>query len=149
MPILWNSDLNIGIGVIDNQHMRIVDFINQLEDANLRHDRKSVGEVLDACIEYTISHFAFEENLLQEAGYKFLGPHKKVHELFTRRIDEYIERFKSGENVGMEVHALLGRWLINHIQHDDADYAAAVKENIIGVVKVRQKEKSWLKRFFR
>ena len=34
LPIAWNSELDTGIDVIDQQHRRIVDYINALEAAN-------------------------------------------------------------------------------------------------------------------
>jgi len=89
MAITWTDDLNTGIEVIDTQHMRIVDFINQLEDAQKKQDKEHIRQVVDDCVDYTMSHFAFEESLQEEAGYKYCKPHKKVHELFTRRVSEY------------------------------------------------------------
>ena len=149
MAIVWTKDLDTGIDVIDNQHMRIVDYINELEEANKHGDLKAIGVVLDECVDYTLSHFAFEESLQEEAGYRFVKPHKKVHELFTRRVKEYQERFHAGEDVGVELQDLLGRWLINHIKKDDADYVAAVKENMLEVTRRKKKESGWLRRFFK
>jgi hemerythrin len=149
MPITWNADLNTGIDVIDKQHMRIVEYINQLEVANKRRDRKATGEVLESCVDYTRSHFAFEENLQQEAGYEFCRAHKKVHDLFIRRINEYQRRFDLGEDVADELHGLLARWLVSHIKQDDADYVAAVKDNMMGIVKEKENDKGWFGRFFK
>jgi hemerythrin len=148
MPITWDAALNTGIDVIDQQHMRIVDYINQLEDAHARQDRKAVGEILDECVDYTVSHFAFEESLQEEAGYRFFKPHKRVHELFSSKVGQYQERFKNGEDVAEELHDMLARWLINHIKKDDADYVAAVKDNMIGLVEEKKKQGGWLSRFF-
>lgn len=151
MPIKWDSSLDTGIEIIDSQHKRIIDYINQLEDAAKQRDRGGIGEVLDACVDYTLSHFAFEENLQQEAGYEYSKPHKKVHDLFVRRINEYQERFNKGEDVTDELHGLLARWLISHIKQDDADYVAAVKKNMLEIVRERKsnKDTGWFKRFFR
>jgi hemerythrin len=43
-------------------------------------------------------------------------------------MEEYKTRFQGGEEVARDLNATLRSWLINHIQHDDADYAAAVRE---------------------
>lgn len=149
MPIAWDKSLNTGIEVIDNQHKRIVEYINQLEDSIAVKDRNAIGQIVDECADYTMSHFAFEESLQEEAGYQYFKPHKKVHELFARRVGEYQSRFKAGEDIGDELHDMLSRWLINHIQKDDADYVAAVKANMIGIVEKKKKEGGWLKRFFK
>ena len=151
MTIKWTDDLNTGIDVIDKQHMRIVDYINDLENAHQKQDKEAVRQVLDDLVDYTLSHFAFEESLQEEAGYKYCKPHKKVHELFVRRVNEYMERFKLGDDVSAEIHKLLSSWLINHIKRDDADYVAAVKANMIGIISEKEKKKDdgWFKRFFK
>ena len=151
MTIKWTDDLNTGIEVIDKQHMRIVDYINDLENAHQKQDKEAVRQALDDLVDYTLSHFAFEESLQEEAGYKYCKPHKKVHELFVRRVNEYMERFKLGDDVSAEIHKLLSSWLINHIKRDDADYVAAVKANMIGIISEKEKKKDdgWFKRFFK
>ena len=151
MTIKWTDDLNTGIEVIDKQHMRIVDYINDLENAHQKQDKEAVRQELDDLVDYTLSHFAFEESLQEEAGYKYCKPHKKVHELFVRRVNEYMERFKLGDDVSAEIHKLLSSWLINHIKRDDADYVAAVKANMIGIISEKEKKKDdgWFKRFFK
>ena len=151
MTIKWTDDLNTGIEVIDKQHMRIVDYINDLENAHQKQDKEAVRQVLDDLVDYTLSHFAFEESLQEEAGYKYCKPHKKVHELFVRRVNEYMERFKLGDDVSAEIHKLLSSWLINHIKRDDADYVAAVKASMIGIISEKEKKKDdgWFKRFFK
>lgn len=151
MPITWTPDLDTGIAVIDQQHMRIVDYINTLESANIGGIKEVVGRTLDELVDYTVSHFAFEESLQEEAGYQFCKPHRKVHELFIRRINEYVGRFRAGEDIASELHALLSAWLINHIRRDDADYVSAVKANMVGLIaeKERKQDRGWLSRFFR
>lgn len=151
LPIAWTPDLNTGIDVIDQQHGRIVDYINDLETANIRRDLQALGRTLDDLVDYTLSHFAFEESLQEEAGYQYCKPHRKVHELFIRRINEYVERYKRGEDITTELHKLLSAWLINHIRRDDADYVAAVKANMIGIIaeKEKKKDRGWFGRFFR
>lgn len=151
MAILWTDDLNTGIDVIDRQHRRIVDYINDLELAKAKQDREAVGKVLDELVDYTLSHFAFEESLQEEAGYKYCKPHKKVHDLFVRRVNDYLERFRLGDDIVDEIHHMLTSWLINHIRRDDADYVSAVRANMIGIIaeKEKSKDEGWFRHFFK
>lgn len=146
MAIIWTSDLNTGIEVIDKQHMQIVDYINELEGS---HDRPTLQHILDELVNYTQSHFSFEESLQEEAGYKMLKPHQKVHAMFIQRVSDYKQRFESGEDVADEINKLLSSWLVNHIKRDDADYSGTIKAYLEGQ---NQKKGSWLdrslKRFF-
>lgn len=147
--LVWTSDLDTGIDVIDGQHRQIVTFINRLYDAKLASNRQIIGEVIDGLVDYTLSHFAFEEALMEDAGYEFSRPHKKVHELFVRRIGEFRLRFNAGEDIINELHGLLARWLFNHIRNDDAAYARTVRGKMQEVVVERKKEAGWLSHFFR
>lgn len=151
MAIIWTPDLNTGIEVIDEQHKRIVDFINQLEFAQLAKNTELIKEVINDCVDYTLSHFAFEESLQEEVGYQYCKPHKKVHELFTRRVMEYQQRLQLGDDIGEELHQLLSRWLINHIKRDDADYVSAVKASMVTLIKEKEEkqETGWFRRFFK
>ena len=129
--LTWSTDLNTGIDVIDNQHRRIVDYINQLHDARTSgHQKEDIAKVIDELVDYTLSHFAFEESMQEEANYPFLKAHKKVHGLFVKRVGEYQQRFKLSEDVSEELNNLLVTWLFNHIKRDDADYVASVKANL-------------------
>lgn len=143
----WSRDLETGIAPIDLQHRQIVTFINQLYEAQLGTDREAIADVIDGLVEYTLSHFAFEETLMQDSGYEFLRPHKKVHELFVRRVADFQARFKAGEDVAQALHDLLARWLFNHIRHDDASYVDSVKAGMNKLVEEKH-EGGWLSRTF-
>jgi hemerythrin len=141
--IEWTDDLNTGIGVIDNQHQRIVAYINKLDHAQKHHSRAEVGEVLDELVDYTLSHFAFEESLMEEADYAFINAHKRVHQLFVKRVADYQQRFKLGEEIEEELMHTLRAWLINHIKNDDQDYADDVRHTM---GKDHDSGGGWLKR---
>lgn len=129
--LAWSAELDTGIDVIDKQHRVIVDYINQLDDARTSgHKREVVGDVIGELIDYTISHFGFEESMQEEARYPFSKAHKKVHELFVKRVSDYQERFKRGEDVSEELHKLMFHWLFSHIKSDDEDYVASVRDNL-------------------
>ncbi|MES9862070.1 MAG: bacteriohemerythrin [Candidatus Thiodiazotropha sp. LLP2] len=146
--LLWTADLETGIKVIDGQHERIVDYIIKLHDARINNDKGAIADIIDATVDYTMSHFSFEEALIEDAGYEFVRPHKKVHELFIRRVSEFQERFKKGEDISEELHDLLARWLFNHIRNDDAAYVQAVKNNIVSMTDDSQKN-GWLAKSFK
>ena len=126
--ILWNEQFCIGIDVIDQQHSRIVEYINQLDDMRSNgSSREEIGWLIHNMVDYTLSHFTFEESLQEEAHYMFIDAHKKIHNLFARRVAEYQARFEQGEDVSKALNSLLVTWLFNHIKRDDADYAEYVR----------------------
>lgn len=93
--ITWTKELDTGITVIDKQHRRIVDLINELHRAHGAESRDVIGKVIRDMIDYTATHFSFEEELQAEAGYQFSKAHKRVHEIFVRKVLHYEERFKA------------------------------------------------------
>jgi len=125
-----------GIEAVDNQHQRLVDMVTQLDDVRKTSyptaDQKqaAVGDVVSEMIDYTISHFAFEESLMEDAQYKFFHAHKSIHELLVKRAGEFKARWQSGEDIADELYDVLNRWLFNHILNDDKAYAPAVKKNM-------------------
>lgn len=148
----WSDDLDTGIMVIDDQHKRIVAMINQLDAAQRAASQEQAGEVIDELIDYTVSHFAFEEAMIEEAGYIFTKAHKRVHALFIKRVEDYRERFNRGEDIADELKGMLGRWLFSHIRSDDRNYVEAVNENLRRL-SADASEGGWLRRagrrFFR
>ena len=46
-----------------------------------------------------------------------------------------------GHTIEAELQEILAKWLINHIQHDDADYVGAVKENMMGIIREKKRRK--------
>ena len=163
--LVWVPELDTGIAEIDRKHRRIVDYINKLYELRSSPDREALGDVIGEMIDYTVSHFVFEESLIESAGYMFAGPHKKVHELFTRRVIEMQTRFDAGEDVAAELHGMLSRWLFNHIRNEDTGYVdsakaylrmaresspAAEKERlkneVLQELELQRKKKGWLAR---
>lgn len=146
----WDPSYSVGIAVIDNQHKRIIEYINELDKiATYNVQNQIVQEVIYKLIDYTISHFSFEESLMEEAGYPLLKPHKKVHEAFIERINFFKERFENGEDISKQLMMELQMWLINHIQHNDTDYTQVVQymleQKKIAPAKDDDTKSTWLK----
>lgn len=146
--IVWRDELDTGIDVIDQQHRRIVAMINRLAEGT----PERLDEVFSELVDYTLSHFAFEEELMEEAGYPFSAAHRRVHEVFTKRVNEYRMRFQAGEDVVDELKGMLSRWLFNHIRNDDKAYSEQVRRHLDQFARVHQ-QGGWLartlKRLFR
>lgn len=126
----WEPSLDTDIDIIDDQHRRIVDYINQLHDAIARKDRAAVGATLDRLIDYTITHFSFEERLMAQAGYAHLDAHKTIHDAFKNGVVAYKRRFDDGEDIAKQLRSGLCVWLIDHIKREDGAYTGVVKAHL-------------------
>jgi len=139
--IQWSSQYDIGIPVIDSQHKRIVDYLQQIE-AQQGTEAGHTNELLNLLVDYTLSHFAFEEALMDEAGFEELEEHQVMHAAFSDQIKTLQKRFKSGENIDGPLSEILMEWLTKHIRGDDASYARCVKEKLLH--KDRQTHQNWV-----
>lgn len=136
----WDSSLDIGVDLIDSQHRRIMDYVNDLHEAIQNSDVDLVFEVMDRLKDYTFDHFAFEQQLMEKAGYPLLEPHIQVHQRFCSRVDELNTLLKNGSDpfgVARKTRTELCRWLIEHIKDEDQNYAALVR-------KALRQESNWV-----
>ena len=134
-PIHWSPEFETGIDIIDSQHKRIFDYLQEVDAAIKQRDDLKIRAVAKALIDYSISHNAFEESLMEQANYPVLKAHAKVHEAFRRRAVSYDQRLENGEDsikVAKEVRSDIGLWLTNHIQRDDKHYVPYVKKTLEG-----------------
>jgi hemerythrin len=126
----WTRDLESGIPVIDTQHKRIVEFINELDDACQTGNADETNHVMEGLLNYTVTHFEFEEDLQEKAEYPFLKAHQRIHEIFMKKVSEIRSRSAKGEDVAPELLRLLKGWLASHIKGEDRDYVESVKKVI-------------------
>ncbi len=131
----WLPEYETGINVIDSQHQRIFEYLLEVDNAIRQQDQQVVQQVVRSLIDYSISHNAFEETLMERADYPILTAHAKVHEAFRNRALSYEKRIEKGENcikIAKEVRSDIGLWLTNHIQRDDKDYVPYVRKSLEG-----------------
>ena len=133
--ITWSDGLAVGHHIIDEQHKRIFEYLEEIDHAIKTRNADEVEHVIKSLIDYAISHNTFEESLMAKAGYPMLEAHHQVHEAFKARAHAYHERLGKGEEtfrVAKEVRTDIGLWLTNHIKRDDKHYVSFVKRNIEG-----------------
>lgn len=156
IPFTLPKEYRTGIHAVDQQHQRLVNMVNVLDEVrkafyqNFGQKQRAVGDIVTEMVEYTISHFAFEESLQKDANYKYFHAHKRIHALLVQRAGEYKERWASGEDIADELYDVLSRWLFNHIRNDDCAFAPAVKARM---KELDKQSAGWigqlLKRFFK
>ena len=122
----WGPDLETGIAVIDAQHKRLVQLVNQMYEARQKHDMNTVGAVIPEMVDYSVSHFNFEEELMQDAGYGLLKVHKWLHEQFVNKLPDFQARYQAGEDITEELYIMLSRWLTHHICREDRGYVQSI-----------------------
>jgi hemerythrin len=123
----WDESLSVGIDAIDNQHREFVDCITELERAQALSDRDGVGRVIRRVMNFALTHFALEEELMERGGYKLRAHHKAAHDDFVRRMKDYARSHQQGEDIARKLLSELNSWTTNHMDRDDKDYARSVR----------------------
>jgi hemerythrin-like metal-binding protein len=114
---------------MDNEHKRLIDIINNLYVAmRSGRSKEAIGSILDELIDYTKTHFAHEERLMQDAGYSGFDEQKRSHVALVSQIVEIQQKYRSGTALGQEVMTFLKDWLVNHIQGLDKKYGPVMNK---------------------
>jgi hemerythrin-like metal-binding protein len=126
MPLLeWTEDMSVGVKVIDDDHKKLIDMLNELNDGILAGKTSDALEsVIDKLLRYTKYHFAREERFFAETGYPDGATHKAEHDLLARRVSNLQMRFETGQSfiLSTETMEFLKNWLIDHIMGSDQQY---------------------------
>lgn len=124
----WTYEYETGIPALDEQQKHFIELINELDDASQTNDRNKAGHAMDGLLHYTVTYFELEESLLEKAEYPFLKAHRRIHEVFMKKVSEIRARFNQGEDVTSELLELMKGWLHTHIQGEDKDFVETVKK---------------------
>jgi hemerythrin len=128
MPMfVWEDKYSLQIAEIDRQHQKLFALFNELYEAMQDgHAREVIDKVLTSVIDYTVYHFAFEEKLLREAGFKEEAAHRAEHAKLAEQAKALALKLKQAGNDTTVVIAtlkLLGEWLTRHIMVSDKQFA--------------------------
>ena len=126
----WNDSLSVGVQQIDQEHKKLIDLINILNESMKNGKSKETLQIVfSELVDYTITHFTNEEMLMQKANYVNFAVHKHEHDQLTQRAKVLRDDYKSGKlMISIEVRDFLKDWIINHIQKTDKLYTKAMNE---------------------
>lgn len=126
MPLMtWTDKLSVGVGVLDEDHRRLVALINELYDAmQAGQGKDALGRILNSLVQYTKMHFAREESFFAQTAYPAAAAHRTEHQNLTRQVLQVQEKYNAGVAVTLSLELLqfLKNWLIQHIQGSDQKY---------------------------
>jgi hemerythrin len=123
--VSWNPGLSVNIKSIDDQHIKLIEMLNDFYDnITSRPNRENISKLISGMKAYTIEHFTDEERLMKTHGYPAYTGHKKEHDLFISKVSEVEDKFNSGRLVlSLEMTSFLFEWLKKHIQGTDMKYS--------------------------
>ena len=131
MPIPWNENYSVGIKEIDDQHKKIVQFINEsIEIIEEKNFDEGLQTVLKELIDYSNYHFKTEEDYFEKFSYEDKESHIEKHEEFRAQLMHISQHLLLDKaETTYEIIDFLENWLIDHINGTDKRYIKLFKEN--------------------
>lgn len=124
--VTWSDEYSVNIREIDSQHKKLVKLINSLHaEADEKDLHKTVGDILEELIKYTVYHFSFEESLFARYSYPETRIHIRAHTDLIEQIKTFLNEYHSRGNVlPADLINFLRSWLIDHIVGEDKKYSS-------------------------
>ncbi|MBI5559478.1 MAG: bacteriohemerythrin [Deltaproteobacteria bacterium] len=122
--ISFTDEFSVGIAGIDEQHKKIMDFINQVHGA-VKKDKpiNEIKRILEDMAKFTVDHFAAEEKYFAQFNYPETKKHKAIHEKLLGKVSGIVAQINEGTEVNLiDVLIFLKDWLQTHILVEDKQY---------------------------
>ena len=121
--VTWQHTYSVGIKLIDEQHMELINLTNRLFKscmAGKEQSNKAFLDIIPEAVDYINYHFGTEEKVMERVYYPDYARHKKEHELFVREVFSKVEDFNSGKILTpLSFVYFLKDWVLHHIAVSD------------------------------
>lgn len=138
MFVTWNGDLSVKIEVMDKQHKKILQDINQIHELEGSDSRaRALEAALTMIINDMKTHFFSEEDLMRKIKYPRAAIHKKHHDFMTAQMLDIQKNHILGRAADPEKLAILVRdWLFEHIEREDKKYSEFFRSHAVSHAKL-------------
>jgi len=105
-----------GHPVIDRQHKSLFDLLDGVEKwVGVPNNEEGILAAMTGLIDYTKSHFGYEEVFMQEANYPDYAKHKERHARFVRQLDHLYPKVIANQMTIDDMMVIIEGWLVDHI----------------------------------
>jgi hemerythrin-like metal-binding protein len=127
--IEWSEDYSVGDASIDEEHLRLMNIINDFNQAIITGQaKKNLAKLFDSLVDYTVKHFKNEEQLMRAANYHDLEAHIEEHRAFVHKV---MALNKEKDYVfSSNISSFLHTWLLEHILDTDKKYQPVLKKKV-------------------
>ncbi len=143
--IEWRDGFKIGLTQVDQEHCHLFTLVRAL---NLQ----SVDQTVDELLEYVVTHFSNEQELMEKSGYPAFEQHLKLHEEFAAQVADFLASDTAWtEERIQDLRRFLNKWLIGHIMTHDLRFGkwyASHSTAPVAPVQVAAKRSGFLARLF-
>lgn len=126
----WQDDYSVKVPSIDAQHRTLVQMLNELHDGMTGGAAAEVlSSLLDRLADYTVKHFAYEEELFAQTGFPQAPQHIAEHQALVAKVVALKAKHAAHQvSITMDLMRFLKDWLIRHILGSDKAYSGHLVE---------------------
>lgn len=119
----WTDNMLLGVDVIDDDHRKLVEMLNELVlEINQESGIVVVVDLIFAIAQYSKSHFEREEFIMSRLHYSNAEAHKADHKRLIAEINALGNRLSNGtDSLTADVIKYLHGWFMDHIHEFDAE----------------------------
>jgi len=120
--IRLNDTPMLGVKIIDEQHLKLANMLNKLNDALKRNaPLEETHQLLGGLVSFTDYHFKTEERLMGEYAYPEGIEHKNAHDHLLQELIYLKDKFSQGGE--LLLLQKLKDWLMTHVAYSDKGLA--------------------------
>lgn len=130
--IFWQDVPKVGIPIIDSDHKKLVEIINQLYYSIIveKLNKPALLNILLELFDYTVHHFKTEENIMQNYDMPGREEHKIYHDNLQNQVLDFASIFFEYDvDVRKDLLDFLKQWLVVHIEKSDRLIADFIHKN--------------------
>lgn len=131
----WKPEYDLGIDIIDEQHKKLVGYINELFISVKDLKQKEQAQiVVQKLFDYTNFHFGMEEKYFKRYDWESSSSHLKEHQIFVNKILEFQKILEKELPATFQIINFLKDWFKNHILVSDKKYVSFFKDKMTTVI---------------
>lgn len=123
-----DGDMNLGISIMDEQHRAMANYINGILASLVDGDKSTrLFKRLDLLLELCEINFKTEEDLIKQNNLAGLESHQIEHQRQLMKLRTLFGKLNFNEQELAKLHQSVNEWLLEHINGNDTELAAALK----------------------
>jgi diguanylate cyclase (GGDEF)-like protein/hemerythrin-like metal-binding protein len=131
-PTVMLADMNLGVSILDAQHVAMANFIQGILDSLMDGDQSSkLQQRVELLIELCQIHFQTEEDLMKSHNIPGLDKHQIDHQRQLKSLRKLFGNLNFNEQELTEVARDIKEWLTQHIKDHDMELAAQLKNKSV------------------
>jgi hemerythrin-like metal-binding protein len=118
----WTPSMSVGLDALDNDHIRLIEILNCLEEASTR--KQDFVTLLSDLVTRSSEHFVREEAIIKDLGFPQTDVHMAEHRIFQDVLVHISTRYRPLWSPALMRASVdyLREWLMHHILLQDMAY---------------------------